>query len=51
MFDEAEITRAVTSIIKAIGEDPEREGLADTPRRVAEMYAELSQPQQLLWPG
>ena len=41
MFDEAQIRTAVTSIIKAIGEDPEREGLADTPRRVAEMYAEL----------
>ena len=41
MFDEAEIRKAVTSIIKAIGEDPKREGLADTPRRVAEMYAEL----------
>ena len=41
MFDEAEIRKAVTSIIKAIGEDPEREGLVDTPRRVAEMYAEL----------
>ena len=41
MFDEAKIMKAVTSIIKAIGEDPEREGLADTPRRVAEMYAEL----------
>ena len=41
MFDEAEIIKAVTSIIKSIGEDYEREGLADTPRRVAEMYAEL----------
>ena len=41
MFDEAEIKKAVTSIIKAIGEDPQREGLVDTPRRVAEMYAEL----------
>ena len=41
MFDEAKITKAVTAIIKAIGEDPEREGLVDTPRRVAEMYAEL----------
>ena len=41
MFDEAEIRKAVTSIIKAIGEDPERQGLVDTPRRVAEMYAEL----------
>ncbi|MFC1950722.1 GTP cyclohydrolase I FolE [Chloroflexota bacterium] len=41
MFDKAKIMTAVTSIIKAIGEDPEREGLIDTPRRVAEMYAEL----------
>ena len=41
MFDEAEIRKAVTSIIKAIGEDPKREGLVETPRRVAEMYAEL----------
>ena len=41
MFDETEIRKAVTSIIKAIGENPKREGLADTPRRVAEMYAEL----------
>ena len=41
MFDEAKIRAAVASIIEAIGEDPEREGLVDTPRRVAEMYAEL----------
>ena len=41
MIDEAEIERAVASIIKAIGEDPKREGLVDTPARVAEMYAEL----------
>ena len=41
MFDEAAIADAVTRIIEAIGEDPGREGLADTPRRVAEMYAEL----------
>ncbi len=41
MFDEAEIRKAITSIIKAIGEDPKREGLVDTPKRVAEMYAEL----------
>ena len=41
MFDEARIEKAVRSIIEAIGEDPEREGLADTPRRVAEMYSEL----------
>ena len=41
MFDEAEIKRAVESIIRAIGEDPQREGLIDTPRRFAEMYTEL----------
>ena len=41
MFDEAEIRKAVNSIIKSIGEDPQREGLVGTPRRVAEMYAEL----------
>ncbi len=41
MFDEAGIRASIESIIKAIGEDPQREGLADTPRRVAEMYTEL----------
>ncbi len=40
-IDEEAIKKAVTSIIKAIGDDPEREGLVGTPRRVAEMYAEL----------
>ena len=41
MFDEAKIKAAVVSIIEAIGEDPNREGLVGTPERVAEMYAEL----------
>lgn len=41
MFDEAKIKASIESIIEAIGEDPKREGLADTPRRVAEMYSEL----------
>lgn len=41
MIDEAEIKKAVASIIKAIGEDTEREGLVGTPRRFAEMYSEL----------
>lgn len=41
MIDETTVRGAVSKIIKAIGEDPAREGLADTPRRVAEMYSEL----------
>ncbi len=41
MVDEAMVERAVLSIIRAIGEDPQREGLVDTPHRIAEMYSEL----------
>ncbi|MDD5402792.1 MAG: GTP cyclohydrolase I FolE [Dehalococcoidales bacterium] len=40
-MDKEAIKSAVTTIIKAIGEDPSREGLADTPRRLADMYEEL----------
>jgi len=40
-FDTAAIRRAVREIILAVGEDPTREGLRDTPRRVADMYAEV----------
>ncbi|MHC4562408.1 MAG: GTP cyclohydrolase I FolE [Planctomycetota bacterium] len=35
------IENAVRKILAAVGEDPDREGLADTPGRVARMYAEL----------
>ena len=41
MFNETEIKKAIASVIEAIGENPEREGLLGTPERVAEMYAEL----------
>ncbi len=41
MLDEAKIKNAINEIIKAIGDDPNREGLLGTPERVAEMYAEL----------
>ena len=32
------IEQAVAEMLAAIGEDPSREGLVDTPRRVARMY-------------
>jgi len=40
-FDTARLRKAVREIIQAVGEDPEREGLVETPRRVADMYAEV----------
>jgi GTP cyclohydrolase I len=39
--DTARIERAVREILAAVGEDPNREGLRETPGRVARMYAEL----------
>ena len=47
MFDQESIKAAVTSMIKAIGDDPEREGLKGTPRRVAEMYQEIFSGMQM----
>lgn len=41
MIDQRKIEKAVLSMIEAIGEDPKREGLVDTPKRIAEMYGEL----------
>ncbi|HEV2360996.1 MAG TPA: GTP cyclohydrolase I, partial [Acidimicrobiales bacterium] len=40
-LDRARIEKAVQELLTAIGEDPGRDGLLDTPRRVASMYAEL----------
>ena len=40
-FDAQIIERAVADILKAVGEDPNREGLQLTPERVADMYAEI----------
>src|SRR5690554_945820 len=39
--DVARIRAAVTELLFAIGEDPSRSGLIDTPRRVAEAYGEF----------
>ncbi len=40
-IDYAAVQRAVAEIIRAVGEDPDREGLQNTPDRVSRMYAEL----------
>ena len=41
MIDEAKIEEAVKLLLEGIGEDTEREGLKDTPARIARMYAEI----------
>src|ERR671920_858616 len=41
MVDGPRIARAVREILLAIGEDPDRDGLVETPERVAEAYAHL----------
>ncbi|HEX6331866.1 MAG TPA: GTP cyclohydrolase I FolE [Actinomycetota bacterium] len=40
-MDRDKIERAVRLIIDGIGDDPDREGVVDTPRRVADMYEEV----------
>src|SRR2546428_13723255 len=55
-IDKTVIERAVQQIIEAIGENPKREGLLGTPRRIAEMYEELfaglkEDPRELLEVG
>ena len=40
-IDGRAIEDAVESMVRAFGEDPDREGLRNTPKRVARMYAEL----------
>ncbi len=41
VVDQPRIEKAVREILLAVGEDPDREGLVETPARVARMYAEL----------
>ena len=41
MVDEPRIARAVREILLAVGENPEREGLLETPERVAAAYTQL----------
>jgi len=40
-MDRKKIERAIREILEAIGEDPRRKDLLDTPKRVAEMYEEI----------
>lgn len=40
-FNSEKIENAVRAIIEALGDDPEREGLRETPKRVARMYSEV----------
>ena len=41
-LDLEKVARGIRLVLEGVGEDPEREGLRLTPRRVAEMYAELT---------
>lgn len=41
MVDHDKLQKAVKMILEAVGEDPNREGLIDTPKRVAKMYEEM----------
>ncbi|MDX6225734.1 MAG: cyclohydrolase, partial [Frankiales bacterium] len=52
-FDHARVAAAVREILIGIGEDPDRDGLRETPQRVARAYAEMFQglrqdPQKVL---
>ncbi len=41
MVDRTRVERLVAELLDAIGDDPSRDGLRETPRRVADMYVEL----------
>ena len=41
MENQEKVEQAVYQLLEALGENPEREGLLDTPKRVAKMYAEM----------
>ncbi|QXM07179.1 GTP cyclohydrolase I FolE [Crassaminicella indica] len=40
-MDKPKIEKAIKDILEAIGENPDREGLKDTPKRIANMYEEI----------
>ena len=52
-IDKSTIRQSVASVLKSIGEDPDRQGLKRTPDRVARMYTEIldgyrTDPQKLI---
>ncbi|MEX2292120.1 MAG: GTP cyclohydrolase I FolE [Mycobacteriales bacterium] len=54
-YDAARVEAAVRELLAAVGDDPDREGLVDTPARVARMYAEVfaglhTRPEDLVLP-
>ena len=59
IMDKNRMHALTKSLLEELGEDPKREGLQDTPRRVTEMYAELTEgysmnPKEILsreWSG
>jgi GTP cyclohydrolase I len=44
-IDHAAVQRAARDLLRALGVDVDAEGLGETPRRVADAYAELLTPQ------
>lgn len=40
-YDEAAVEEAIRSLLRAVGEDPERDGLVDTPARMARSFKEI----------
>ena len=40
-YDEAAVEEAIRSLLRAVGEDPERDGLVDTPERMARSFREM----------
>ncbi len=47
MIDQERIEKAVKEILIAIGENPEREGIIETPKRVAKAYSEIFSGKQM----
>ena len=45
-MDTDTIERCIRELLVALGDDPEREGLKDTPKRVARMFAEVFEGMQ-----